>query len=474
MSHVYEAIDSTIDRTVALKVLDIPSSIGEDGERFIHRFKREARAAGILSHPNIVTIYEVGEASGEHYIAMELLHGTTVRKLLQFSGPFPPEKVIEIALQVCEALIAAHEQGIIHQDIKPDNIMIRGDGLVKIADFGIARAITDGGITQTGAVKGSPAYMSPEQVQSMPVDPRTDIFSLGVTLYEMLTGIRPFEADSITASIYRTLNEEPDLSGVPETLRPIIGRALQKQPDKRFFSAHEMKAQLQSLASNLSVPSDTRTAVIQPLPGKGQIVAPRRGLPDVVYLFLIPFCVLLGACATFLAMQMGPAPLASHANRLRVTTLDLDGDGSRWRVSRDRSLEMASSLRLEPEGGIRNRWMRLEGLKLNGVSQAWLALDVPRTNLRYYGDSVAVNLYLPPRAPRGIRARLSLQGQGWKPKEYLSPPTALAPGKRTTLSWKADDEMTHVGRLLLSLYTEGESYEGYIGVSEARITGMVQ
>jgi len=463
MAQVYEAIDTTIDRTVALKIMTVPSSLGEDGMRFIQRFKREARAAGILSHPNIVTIYEVGEAAGEHYIAMELLHGTTVRRLLQFSGPLPQDKVVEIALQVCDALIAAHEQGIIHQDIKPDNIIIRGDGLVKITDFGIARAISDIGVTQTAAVKGSPAYMSPEQIQAQPIDARTDIFALGVTLYEMLTGVRPFEAETITASIYRTLHEEPDLSVLPESIREIVGKALAKNPEHRFPTAHEIKAALQALA-----PAGTQAAEEPSAPSAAWVPA-RKGLPDIALIFLIPFSVLLGACATFLAMQLGPLRSSSE-DRVRVTTLILDR-GREWHISRDRDISASVSLQIKP-GAVKG--VRLDGLALQGASSAWIYLDVPRKSLRRYGDTIAVDLYLPPNAPKGILARFSIQGEGWKPREYVSQPARLVPGRWTTLSWQADDTLANVRRVLLSFSSRSSRYNGYVEIANLRITGEVK
>ncbi|MCS7309411.1 MAG: serine/threonine protein kinase, partial [Armatimonadetes bacterium] len=186
---VWEAVDPELGRRVAIKELNLPEGVTEaQRQERIQRFLREAKAAGRLSHPNIVTIHEVGVDNGRHYIVMEYLEGENLRERLQRQGAIPLKEAVDIALQVLGALEHAHRMGVVHRDIKPENIHLLPDGLVKLTDFGIARIVFEPNITLDGQIFGTPSYMSPEQIEGKEIDPRTDIFSLGVVLYEMLTG----------------------------------------------------------------------------------------------------------------------------------------------------------------------------------------------------------------------------------------------------------------------------------------------
>lgn len=250
MGVVYKAKDPLIDREVALKTINL-SLAQEEREEFEARFYQEAKAAGRLSHPNIVTIFDVGRSEDIAYIAMEYLHGRELRDLLNDNKMLPVEQVIDITSQVALGLAYAHENGIVHRDVKPSNVMVGRDGHVKITDFGIARMASAAVRTQTGMVLGSPKYMSPEQVMGRLTDQRSDIFSLGVMLYEMLTGQAPFQGENINAIMYQTLNSiapPPSSlnSAVPEMLNFIVAKALAKDLDSRYQNARDLANDLRA------------------------------------------------------------------------------------------------------------------------------------------------------------------------------------------------------------------------------------
>lgn len=257
MGVVYKAVDPLIDRTVAIKTINLDLS-RDELETFERRFQREVQSAGKLNHPNIVTIYDVGRTEGVAYMAMEFLEGKELREILDSGVVLPLDKVVHIAAQVCDGLAFAHEHGIVHRDIKPANIMVMKNGMVKITDFGIAQ-VSSASRTMAGMVMGSPKYMSPEQVVGQTVDGRSDIFSLGVVLYEMLTGKTPFVGDNISAIMYQILNEEPIPpkafnQNVPDSLNYIVLKALAKHPDARYQTAKEMARDLRKYKT-LQVPA---------------------------------------------------------------------------------------------------------------------------------------------------------------------------------------------------------------------------
>jgi serine/threonine-protein kinase len=233
-------------RRVAIKELLIPAHLaGTQKRERIERFYREAKAAGTLAHPNIVTIYDVGQENERHFIAMEYLEGHSLREIQQMQGALPLKETLEIALQLCDALGYAHSRGIVHRDVKPDNVHILPGGVIKLTDFGIARITAEPSITAQGQVFGTPSYMSPEQVASHTVDHRTDIFSLGITLYEMLTGRKPFAGDSVITITYNIMNMQPPMpAGVPTSLHTILQRALAKDPNMRYQNMAALAADL--------------------------------------------------------------------------------------------------------------------------------------------------------------------------------------------------------------------------------------
>ncbi len=259
MGVVYKAVDPLIDRTVAIKTINLDLS-KEELENFEKRFQREVQSAGKLNHPNIVTVYDVGRTEGVAYMAMEFLEGKELREILDSGVVLPIEKISHIASQVADGLGFAHERGIVHRDVKPANVMVMKNGLVKITDFGIAQ-MSSASRTMSGMVMGSPKYMSPEQVVGQAVDGRSDIFSLAVVLYEMLTGKTPFSGDNISAIMYQILNDEPIPpkafnQSIPDSINYIVLKALAKHPDKRYQNAKDMARDLKRYKT-MEVPVDS-------------------------------------------------------------------------------------------------------------------------------------------------------------------------------------------------------------------------
>jgi serine/threonine-protein kinase len=279
MGVVYKALDPTIGRTVALKTMRLDVH-GLDAQEMVRRFQNEARAAGVLNHPNIVTIYDAGEQDGIFYIAMEFIEGTTLHELLAEKRVLATDEVLQLTRQICRGLDYAHSNGIVHRDIKPANIMITGNGTVKIMDFGIAKS--GGQVTNTGQVLGTPNYMAPEQVKGRQLDGRSDLFSLGVILYEMLTGEKPFVGQNVTTIIYKIVNENPitprDLDvTVHPGLSAIVTKALAKAPDDRYQTGADLVRDLENY--KLAGPVRTgSTAAISPAPSAPEktLVLPLR------------------------------------------------------------------------------------------------------------------------------------------------------------------------------------------------------
>ncbi|HJW13198.1 MAG TPA: serine/threonine-protein kinase, partial [Thermoanaerobaculia bacterium] len=251
MGEVYRAKDPRLGRDVAVKVL--PASFSQDADR-LRRFEQEARAAGVLNHPNITAVYDIGTHEGAPYVVQELLEGETLRQELA-GGRLSPRKAIEHGVQIAQGLAAAHDKGIVHRDLKPENVFVTKDGRAKILDFGLAKLVqpeqggsavtnlpTATGATEPGVVLGTLGYMSPEQVKGKSADARSDIFSFGAILYEMLSGRRAFHRDSAAETMSAILREEPpDLSATNRSIQPglerIVRHCLEKNPEERFYSA---------------------------------------------------------------------------------------------------------------------------------------------------------------------------------------------------------------------------------------------
>jgi eukaryotic-like serine/threonine-protein kinase len=267
MGVVYKATDPVIGRTVAVKTIKLSAEgTGLTRPELLARFQTEARAAGLLTHPNIVVVFDAGEEDGLYYIIMELVEGRSLQALLDDGHSFPLPRVLRIMEQACSALQFAHERNVVHRDIKPANLMLTGDDTVKVTDFGTAKILQFGTVQQTAHVMGTPSYMSPEQVKGRAVDGRSDIFSLGVMLYEMVTGQKPFPGQNITTVIYKIVNEEPvPPKQLDPTIHPgisaVVMRALAKDPETRYQSCREMLEDLRNYRSLNATPGNPQSTV---------------------------------------------------------------------------------------------------------------------------------------------------------------------------------------------------------------------
>jgi serine/threonine protein kinase len=258
MGVVFKATDTVLQRTVAVKTVNMALE-KDHADRYEARFYQEARAAGGLNHPNIVTVYDAGKAGDVVYMAMEYIQGVELRSLFVEGQAMGVPQSISIAAQVAEGLGYAHQAGVVHRDIKPANIMVVAEGPVKITDFGIARMRASADLTQTGVMLGSPKYMSPEQVIGKRADHRSDIFSLGVILYEMLTGVAPFSGENVTALMYQIVNFAPPAPSsvnpaVPEMLDFIVAKMLAKPLEQRYQDAREVARDLRECERGLASP----------------------------------------------------------------------------------------------------------------------------------------------------------------------------------------------------------------------------
>lgn len=248
MGVVYEAEDPVRGLDVALKVMALPAGLSPEArKRKIERFCQEARSLEELNHPHVVRIFDQGEVGGRHFFSMELVRGTTLRDRVQLQGALSLPELLRLATELCSALDHIHQHGVIHRDIKPENIMLLPDGGAKLMDFGIAQLIAQDGTVASGGFHGSPAYMSPEQVSGRLVDARSDLYSLGITLYEAATGRRAVEGDSIPVISQKVMHEyPPPPAGLPPYFQGVLMRALAKDPFRRYASAGELAADLRA------------------------------------------------------------------------------------------------------------------------------------------------------------------------------------------------------------------------------------
>lgn len=299
MGVVYRAEDTKLGRTVALKFIS-PRGLEDAEERA--RFLREAQAAASLSHPNICVVHEIDEADGRLFMAMELVEGESLKSRIE-RGPLPIEEAIGIALQAARGLDAAHRKGIVHRDVKPANLMVQPDGLVKIMDFGLAKLSGRTVLTKEGTTLGTVAYMSPEQARGREADRRSDLWSLGVILYEMAAGRLPFRADYEQAVLFAIMNEAPEpltslRAGVPMELERIVAKALAKNPDERYQHADELIADLRSLEKSLEGIGTSRPAAAAAPPPARERPARRRTAR-----IAIPLCIAAAAVAAFFLLR---------------------------------------------------------------------------------------------------------------------------------------------------------------------------
>jgi eukaryotic-like serine/threonine-protein kinase len=270
MGTVYKAVDPIIDRTVAIKTIKLDLSVTELAE-YEGRFQQEIKATGKLTHPNIVTIFDVGRSEKIAYMAMEFLEGRELKEIIAGGDLLPLDQTADVIAQIADGLAFAHERGVIHRDIKPSNIMVLKTGLAKITDFGIARLPNASVKTMTGMILGSPRYMSPEQVIGSQLDHRSDVFSLGVVLYEALTGIAPFDGDNVNAIMYATVNTtqlapSKHNPAIPQIMDLIVAKALAKDVESRYSDARQMSADLREVWKQLlGAKSTSGLQITQPM-----------------------------------------------------------------------------------------------------------------------------------------------------------------------------------------------------------------
>jgi eukaryotic-like serine/threonine-protein kinase len=322
MAKVFKGTDRVLGRTVAVKVLS-PQFSGDDN--FVSRFRREAQSAAGLNHPNIVSVYDTGDQNDVHYIVMEYIEGRTLRDVIRQEGPIHPQRAVEVGEALARALAAAHEAGLVHRDVKPGNIMFTRDGEVKVTDFGIARTATGDTLTQTAAVLGTASYLSPEQAQGTSVDARSDIYSLGCVMYEMLTGRPPFTGDSPVSIAYKHVKEDPVPPArlnpdIPAPLEAVVMKCMAKNPENRYQTAQELREDLERLSQGLPTlatpvlpgqstevltgSGPTETAVMTGVPPDER--PGRNRWPAILLVILL--LAILGVGAYFLVRALLPTP----------------------------------------------------------------------------------------------------------------------------------------------------------------------
>jgi hypothetical protein len=345
MSSVYRAHDRMLERDVAIKILH--ASYLEDDDA-VERFRREARSVAQLSHPNVVTIIDRGEEDGHQFIVFEYVPGNTLKDYLAQRGPLPPGEAVSVAIEVGKGLAYAHRQGIVHRDVKPQNVILNGDGLPKVTDFGIARSVdVEKSFTQTGTVLGTSDYIAPEQATGGPAGPESDVYGLGCVLFELLTGSTPYSGGSfVDVAMKHIHSPTPSVRErrpeVPPRLAAAVERAMAKDPADRFASMDEFVAELEACRAGLGRPADETTAVVPeapaPVPPARPVAPAARRPPRRVGATLLP--ILLGllvagaVAAAFMLSGDGSNPLldagagASGPIELQaVVSYDPDGDG---------------------------------------------------------------------------------------------------------------------------------------------------
>ncbi len=373
MARVFLAHDRLLDRQVAVKVLSDPYA---SDPQFVERFRREASAAAGLNHPNIVAVYDRGEAEGSYYIVMEYMSGPDLKRVIRARAPLPPLEAIDYAQQILAALGAAHRRDVIHRDVKPQNVLVAEDGHLKVTDFGIARAGADGGMTEAGSVIGTAQYLSPEQARGDEVTAASDCYAVGIVLYEMLTGSVPFDGERAVTVAMKQINDPPTppraLEGaIPLVLEDVVLRALAKRPSERYRTAEEMshaldeaRAAIQSGGTTRVLPAagppTAETRVPDPVTGQTRVGPPpqpaprRRRWPLIVGILVLLAIVAGGAFALLSGDDGKPVTIPPVAGRSAAEAEQLLRDAgldvSRQSVEND-LVPVGTAIRTDPAAG---------------------------------------------------------------------------------------------------------------------------
>jgi serine/threonine-protein kinase len=373
MSTVYKAHDSLLERNVVLKVLHQQYNEDED---FVERFKREARSVAQLQHPNIVTVIDRGEEGGRQYIVFEFIEGENLKELVVRKGRLEVRQALEIALEIARGLAFAHDHGLVHRDVKPQNVLLNGDGGAKVTDFGIARSLDvehSASVTQTGTVLGTSNYIAPEQASGQPVDAHTDVYSLGVVLYEMLTGDVPFPGESFVAVAMKHIQEPSpsvlDVRGdVPLRIAEMIDRALEKDPEHRFPTMDAFAAEIEANLDELDRGEDGAVTMVVPAGQRPkQHTRQRKPVSRLPLLIgLLGALAIAGVAVGLLTLRGGgqaDVPVGAAVAIAGVGAYDPYGDGA------EHDAEAINAT----DGNVRTYWTTenynsgLEGVKKAGV-----------------------------------------------------------------------------------------------------------
>lgn len=430
MGVVYKAHEPSLNRTVAVKVLG--EHLAQDKE-FVQRFQREAQAAAALNHPNIVQIYSFGEENGKYYFAMEFVNGISVQEMIKQDGSLTPDQAAHVILQAAEGLAAAHDMGMIHRDIKPANLMINRQGLVKIADFGIALRPSDRTrLTSSGMLMGTPGYLSPEQCLDKNVDARTDIYALGVSFFEMLSGRVPFSANSPAALIREIVDGTPmDLSllraDLPEELKKIVEKMMHKDPDQRYQSCHDIVSDLagflqgrsggiqgipllhSAATRNITDPNAGKTTPIDRTP-TGPAISSKR-MPVLFILLFVFICAVLLSAGGYVLYKSGVLGNTPH-------TGTADEESSAAEETTDKRIVTKQSEKVTLTGAVEE--------ESGGKPDASSGGEAPRPLTGTQGERQRDDMKSTTAAPKSVSPATADAGQPF-PTTIAEPAPASAP-----------------------------------------------
>jgi eukaryotic-like serine/threonine-protein kinase len=449
MSSVYKARDRLLERNVALKVLHPHYS---DDAEYVERFRREARSVAQLSHPHIVTVIDRGEDGGQQFIVFEFIDGENLKQLIGRIGPLPVRRAVELALEIADALAFAHDHDLVHRDVKPQNVLLTPDGDAKVTDFGIARSLdVEQGVTQTGTVLGTSNYLSPEQASGKPVTPATDVYSLGVVLFELLTGEVPFPGENFVAVAMKHINEPPpDLTekrpDVPLRLVAAVERALEKDPSRRFQSMGEFASELQQCLAEMASADEERTFIAtspvlkQSRPHR--VRATRRRWPLVALVLLVAAAAVVGGILA-LGDSKGKKPSGPGGSVLRVIPLsgvtgyDPQGTGGEHDADAPKATDHDPATYWQTEtygspdfGGLGKSGV---GLVLDAgrpitLSSVTVTSDTPGFSAQIQGGSASTGPFVPDSSIRTVNGSTTFKLDGKSSRYYVVWITRLPPG----------------------------------------------